>query len=768
MINNAPPSQHLHAKSSFEQVNLLHHSKLSITGMHCAACNQIIEYRLKKLNGINKFIINVTSHTAEVSWDSGRVTLAVIIEAISALGYGAMPIGSTGELINREHKMNIWRLFVAGFAMMQVMMYALPAYLVPVPQIDGDLTPDIDRLLKLASLAITLPVVIFSSLPFFQSAQRDLRNRHVGMDVPVSIGIAVTFMASVWSTFSGGPVYYDSLIMFVFFLLSARMIQSKVHNKSTAALRALTNLIPLKSEKLPDYPANMKIEQVLASELIVGDHILVQPGAKIPVDGEVISGMSECDESLMTGESRAVAKEAGDSLIGGALNMNRPLVMKAVRVGDDTQLSTLVRMMETAASEKPPLIQLADRYASIFLTIVLILAIASGIVWWQIDAARAVWIAVTVMVITCPCALSLATPGVMSAAIGQLAKNGVLIARGRAVESLARATHYVFDKTGTLTQGRLNLVKMLILRADPALDEQAIRIIAANMTATSSHPVARALYASLATTSVQDSTTDFENYNEVKEIPGQGIEVHHQDLHYRLGSIDFVQQLHGTPLDIPPEFAAKTISALGDKKGYIAIFALEDKLRENAKDLIQFLHQQNKVVLILSGDRHDVVNSTAAQLGIHTACANLSPEAKHDAVKKLQQQGAIVAMVGDGMNDGPVLSLADVSIAMGQGAPISQARSDMVLISNNLKDLVFAVKTTSMSLTLIKQNLGWAVLYNVIAIPAAMTGVLAPWHAAIGMSLSSIIVVLNSLRIFAVKSQKTPFGTNASLNTTIQ
>lgn len=756
MINNAPSTPLSTAESSPEQANLLQHSKLSITGMHCAACNQIIEYRLTRLKGINKFIINVTSHTAEVSWHAEIVTLAEIIEAISSLGYGAMPIGSDGEIINREHKMNIWRLFVAGFAMMQVMMYALPAYLVPVPQIDGDLTPDIDRLLKLASLALTIPVVIFSSWPFFQSARRDFRNRHIGMDVPVSIGIAVTFVASVWSTFSSGPVYYDSLIMFVFFLLSARMIQSIVHNKSTSALRVLTNLIPLQSEKLPDYPASMRIEQTLASKLVVGDHILVQPGAKIPVDGEVISGMSECDESLMTGESRAVAKGTGDPLIGGALNMNRPLVMKAVRVGDDTQLSTLVRMMEAAATEKPPLIQLADHYAGMFLTIVLFLAIASGIVWWQIDAARAIWIAVTVMVITCPCALSLATPGVMSAAIGQLAKNGVLIARGRAVETLARATHYVFDKTGTLTQGRLKLVKTLVLRADSALDENAIRIITTNITVTSSHPVARALYASLASTTENDSNSSFKNYNEVNEIPGQGIEVHHQNLHYRLGSIDFVQQLHGIPLALPSELSGKTISALGDKEGYLAIFALEDTLRENAKELIQFLLQQNKVVLLLSGDRQDVVNTTAAQLGINTALANLSPEAKHSEVKKLQQQGAIVAMVGDGMNDGPVLSLADVSVAMGQGAPISQARSDMVLISNDLKDLVYAVKTTSRSLSLIKQNLGWAVLYNVIAIPAAMAGVLAPWHAAIGMSLSSIIVVLNSLRVYAVKSQKTP------------
>ena len=733
------------------------HSKLSISGMHCSACNQIIEFRLNKLSGVRKFIINISTHTADISWSSKEVSLPEIIESISSLGYGALPVGSDGELINREHKMSIWRLFVAGFAMMQVMMYALPAYLEPIPQIDGDLTPDIDRLLKLASLALTIPVVIFSAWPFFKSAMRDIRNRHVGMDVPVSVGVIVTFVASVWATFTGGPVYYDSLIMFVFLLLAARVIQSRVHNKSTSALRVLTKLLPLLAEKLPDYPASMQVEEINASQLEVGDVVLIQPGSKIPVDGIVISGTSECDESLMTGESRAVSKSAGCALIGGALNLNQALVMRATRVGNDTQLSSLVRMMESAAGEKPPLVQLADRYASTFLTIIMLLAIASGIVWWQIDSSRAIWIAVTIIVITCPCALSLATPSVMAAAIGQLAKNGVLVARGRAVESLTRATHFVFDKTGTLTQGRLKLVKLTIISNDPSLDEHAIRQITTNITAGSMHPVAHALYTSL---SKQTHSKQVTHYDSVNEIPGRGIEIRHQNLHYRLGNADFVRelhaenrQLHGANLDIPSEFAGKTVSVLGDAQGVIALFALEDSLRNDAKHLIDFLKQQGKTVLLLSGDRNDVVHNVATELGIDTALGNLSPEAKYDAVKRLQQQGAKVAMVGDGMNDGPVLSLADISVAMGKGAPISQARSDMVLISNDLRDLSYAVRITSKSLSLIRQNLGWAVLYNVIAIPAAMAGILAPWHAAIGMSLSSVIVVVNSLRIYSVVNE---------------
>ena len=724
--------------------------KLSISGMHCSACNQIIEFRLQKQPGVNNFKINISTHEANITWDPKITSLGQIIESISSLGYGALPIGSTGELINRENKLIVWRLFVAGFAMMQVMMYALPAYIDPIPQIDGDLTPDIDRLLKLASLALTIPVIIFSAQPFFQSALRDIRNRHIGMDIPISVGVIVTFVASIWATFSGKAVYYDSLIMFVFLLLSARMIQTRVHNKSTSALRVLTQLLPLRSERLTNFPANMSFETINANHIVIDDTLLLQPGTKIPVDGIVISGNSECDESLMTGESRAVSKSIGSTLIAGATNLNRSLIMRATHVGNDTQLSSLVRMMESAATEKPPLVQIADRYASLFLSVILLLSILSGIVWWQIDSSRAIWIAVTVMVITCPCALSLATPSVMSATIGQLAKNGALIARGRAIESLAHATHFVFDKTGTLTQGRLKLVDKKTYRNHPSWNEQIILSLTKSITGGSNHPVAQALNASIISTTNLNSPIAHDDTN---EIPGKGIEALYQGRPIRLGNMDFVKDLHGKELEIPFEFMGKTISALGDKEGYIALFALEDSLRNDAAAIIQFLQLKGKSILLLSGDRQEVVTNAAAKLGISDALGNLSPEAKYNAVKELQSQGAIVAMIGDGMNDGPVLSIANVSIAMGQGAPISQARSDIVLISNDLRDLSYAVKLTSKSLSLIKQNLGWAVLYNVVAIPAAMAGILAPWHAAIGMSLSSIIVVVNSLRIYSVVNE---------------
>lgn len=728
------------------------HEKLAIGGIRCAACVQLIEFRLQQLAGVTAFKVNSASHRAEIAWDCRTTSLPRIVAAISDLGYSALPAGSQGSLEEREKKMALWRLFVAGFAMMQVMMYAFPAYLYPVAAVDGDLTPDIDRLLKLASLAITAPVVVFSAWPFFRAAWRDLRNRHVGMDVPVSVGVLVTFFASIWATFAGGPVYFDSLIMFVFLLLAARTIEAKVHRKSTSALRALIQLVPAHAERLSDYPNSRQTIHVAAESLVAGDAILVPAGAHIPVDGMVIEGESECDEALMTGESHPVLKSHGSKLIGGALNLIGPLVMRAEQVGDQTRLSSLVKMMEAAANEKPPLVALADRHASRFLFAIMLLAVAAGIVWWQIDPARALWIAVSIVIVTCPCALSLATPGVMSATVGSLARNGVLVARGRAIESLARTTHVVFDKTGTLTQGKLHLLDTLLLRQDAVWQAASAQAAAAKLAAGSLHPVSQALAASA--TQDERRAHGVPEFDAVKEIAGQGLQASAGSGHsYRLGSVHFVQQLHLQPLEIPPQYAGKTLAAFGDEGGWIALFVMQDGLRQDARDLIDFLLQQGKKVMLLSGDRTDVVAQVGQELGIADAFGALDPAQKYAVIKKIQQQGGVVAMVGDGMNDGPGLSLADVSIAMGQGAPISQARSDVILISNRLGDLRHAFQTTVKAMLLIRQNLGWALLYNVIAIPAAMSGVLAPWHAAIGMSLSSLVVVLNSLRISSQNTQ---------------
>ncbi len=732
--------------------------KLSLSGMHCAACVQLIEFRVRQLPGVLSFNINVASHRADLLWEPSQLSLRKIIAAIVDLGYAAFPANqSPDEHERQESKMELWRLFIAGFAMMQIMMYAFPAYLVPVPQVDGDLTPDLDRLLKLASLLITIPVICFSSLPFFRGAIRDIRNRYIGMDVPVSLGILLTFFASIWATLKGGAVYYDSAIMFVFLLLGARYIEARVQRKTTAALRVLTQLTPVMAQRMLAFPSSRQTELVETQALQSGDYLLVAAGEQIPADGIVIEGYSECDESLMTGESRAVVKDKNAKLIAGSINLNGVLVMRAAAVGNATQLSALVAMMERAATEKPPLVQLADKHASRFLLVILCIALLTAVFWWQIDSSRAIWIAISVIVVTCPCALSLATPGVMSAAIGQLAKQGILVARGRAIESLARATHFVFDKTGTLTYGKLKLLDSILLATDDTdhamLDAEA-NAISLSLSLNSQHPVSKAIADALSAKPRQEVFSQkVLEWIDLHEIPGAGIEAKMNGKIYRLGRLDFVQDLHGVPYQVPEQFSGKTLSALGNEQGWIAVYGLADCLREDAAEAIKTLQERGLKTLLLSGDRIDVVQKIALDCGLANVQGELSPGDKYDIIKRMQADGAVVVMVGDGMNDGPALSLADVSIVMGQGAPISQSRSDLLLMSNRLTDLAYGVKLSSFALKLIRQNLTWAIAYNLVAIPAAVTGLLEPWHAALGMSLSSLMVVFNALRLLAVNQE---------------
>jgi len=720
---------------------LVQSERLTLSGMHCAACVQLIEFRLRQLPGIELFRINTATHKADVIWKAGENNLKNIIAAIIHLGYGALPSSqSPDEFEKKENKLALWRLFIAGFAMMQIMMYAFPAYLVPVPQVDGDLTPDLDKLLKIASMLITVPVIGFSALPFFRAAWRDMRNRHIGMDVPVSLGILLTFFASVWATFAGGVVYYDSVIMFVFLLLAARLIESKVQKKTSVALRVLTQLVPVSAQKLKNYPASRDVESLDATLLQIGDFVLVAPGEHIPADGVVLEGRSECDESLMTGESVPVLKQVGDQVIAGAVNASGTLIVKTEKVGMETHLSSLISMMEVAATEKPPIVLLADKHASRFLSLILVVAVVTGIVWFYIAPARALWIAISVIVVTCPCALSLATPGVMSAAIGLLAKNGVLIKNGKAIQSMAQATHFVFDKTGTLTVGKLSLIEQKASR-----HVLAAETIAFLLASGSTHPASKAIADALA---MQYQSSLIMGVDAMHEVAGGGIEARIDGNLYRLGSVSFAAELSQQTIIVPAEMASQTVSVLADNAGVILLFGLSDALRDDAVATVSKLQLQHKHVMLLSGDREEVVHKVARECGIVDARAGLSPADKFDVVQSLQKQGAIVVVVGDGMNDGPALSLANVAVAMGQGAPISQTRSDVLLMSNRLSDLDFGFTVANKAFRLIRENLIWAIAYNMFAIPAATLGWLEPWHAALGMSLSSVIVVLNALRLY--------------------
>ena len=435
---------------------------LILENITCAACVWLIEKRIGALPGVRGVEINHATQRARVTWDETHTRLSAILQAIADIGYRAQPYDAvrSDELHRAERRQALWRLFVAGFGSMQVMMVASTVYFA-----DGDMTRDIEMLMRWASLVLTTPVVFYSAGVFFRNAWRDLSAWRVGMDVPVAFAIAIAFAASVWATMSGaGEVYYDSIAMFVFLLLAARYLQSAAQAKAVRAVERLARLAPAIAERVPGFPTTRATEKVAVAQLRAGDHVLVRAGSPIPADGCVVEGASRVDEALLTGESRPVVKSGGDALIGGAVNVTSPLMMRIEHVGQQTVLSAIVRLLDRAMTEKPRITQLADRVAHHFISALLVGAVIVAAIWTLIEPSAALWITVSVLVVACPCALSLATPAAITAATGYLARRGVLITRGHTLETLAHATHFVFDKTGTLTHGRYELLDVKVVR----------------------------------------------------------------------------------------------------------------------------------------------------------------------------------------------------------------------------------------------------------------------------------------------------------------
>ncbi len=712
-------------------------ASLLLEGITCAACIWLNEQHVGKLPGVTAVDINYVTRRARVRWDESRVKLSEILGAIAAIGYRAYPYDATKneELSRKERREALWRVWVAGFGMMQVMMYAFPVYWA-----DGDMTADIESLMRWASLILTVPVVFYSAAPFFRSAWRDIRLRRVGMDVPVALGVGAAFLASLWAThIQAGEVYFDSITMFVFFLLGGRYLEMTARQKAVSVTEALAKLLPAFARRMAAYPASHEAEQVMVADLRIGDVVLVRPGEAMPADGRVLEGMSCANEALLTGESRPIAKVPGDPVTGGAINAESPLVVRVEQVGETTRLSAIIQLMERAAAEKPRIVEMADRIASYFVAALLLVAVAVAVGWYWVDPDKALWITVSVLVVTCPCALSLATPIALTVAAGALAKDGLLVTRGYAIEALAQATHFVFDKTGTLTTGHMRLLD--ILPTGTSSRQQCLALAAA-LEQSSEHPLAASLR--LAAEGLPRPVADG-----VRSEPGQGVEAMIDGVRYRLGRPDFVL---ADCRDLPDEARSwlaggDTVVVLGNESGFLALFRLGDSLRPEAHRLIDTLKAAGKHVVLLSGDAQGVVERIGRELGIEDVRAGATPQGKHEAVTALQRDGAVVAMVGDGVNDAPVMAQAQVSIAMGGGTQLARTQADFVLLSENLDHLRYGLRRAVLSLQVIRQNLWWSFAYNFVALPLAIAGYVTPWLAGIGMSASSLLVVLNSLRI---------------------
>lgn len=718
-------------------------SYLAIEGMHCAACTLAVEQALQRVPGVESVQVNGASATARVVWETGRSRPSQWLASLRQSGYGAIPAGDLLDAAPRQRaaRLMLWRWLVAGFGMMQAMMYSWPLYIAA----PGEITPDIEALLRWGAWMMTLPVVLFSCWPFVTSALRDLRNRRVGMDVPVALGIVIAFGASTAATFEpagpwGREVWYDSVTMFVFFLLSGRLLEQRLRDRTAGSLEALLRGLPPSVDR--QLPGGQGWERVPVRRLAVGDRVRVRPGEAFPVDGCIESGETRVDEALLTGESQPLARRVGDAVIAGSHNLTGAVTVRVLRLGDDTRFASIVALMERASVDKPRLAQLADRIASPFLLGVLAAAAAAAAWWWPSGPAHALAVAVAVLVVTCPCALSLATPAATLASAGALARRGLLVRQLQALEGGASADTVIFDKTGTLTQDRLSLAGV---RCRPDQHEADLLAAAAALAAQSLHPVSRAL--------AEAGPADPLPVTDLREQPGQGVEGTLASgplagRRLRLGSAAFcgAPPAGEAPGDGGPQ------AHLADDSGWLARFDLAESLRPDAVVAIAALRRMGLQVQLLSGDRPDAVAGLAARAGIDQWRGGCAPEDKLAHVRQLQARGRRVLMVGDGMNDGPVLALADVSVAMGQGVPLAQARSDVVAQGGQLAAIAILVRQARRTRAIVRENLGWAALYNAACVPLAIAGFMPAWLAGIGMAASSLLVVMNSARLATVRA----------------
>jgi Cu2+-exporting ATPase len=707
----------------------------------CAACIWLSERHLMQLPGVLSFTVNYATHRAQVKWDNSRISLSQILKAISDIGYLAHPLDPNRQeqVYKREKAAALRRLAVAGLGAMQVMMIAVALYASAAHGMD----PDLKLFLRWVSFLIAAPVIVYSARPFFIGFLRDLKMRRLGMDVPVALAIGAAFAASTWATImQQGEIYFDSVTMFTFFLLAGRFLEMSARHRAGQAAEELVKLIPAMATRVQ---TDNSQEVIPVSELRPDDIVLIKPGESIPADGISLGGTSSVDESLLTGESLPVAKQAGDQLIGGSVNIESSMRMRVQQVGQDTVLASIQRLLDRAQSEKPRLAELADRVAGYFVAALLVIALVVGVYWWQVHADNAFWIVISVLVVTCPCALSLATPVALTAATGRLTRDGILTTRGYALETLARVSDVVFDKTGTLTRGRLTLEH---IQLHAGLTETQSLQIAAALERVSEHPLAKAILA-------QRTDLAALHAESVQAIPGQGLRGVIAGEPYVIGNPDFV--LHSLGQSSTSQAHAQTTVLLADSRQLLAEFCFSDQLRPGVAQAVAGLKALGCRVHLFSGDRQAVVQRTAHEIGIEHAKGEMTPADKLAHLHNLQQTGAVVAMVGDGVNDAPVLAGAQVSLAMGSGTQIAQASADMVLLSEDLAQLVDAVQVARQTRRIIRENLSWAVVYNLIALPLAAAGWVAPWMAAIGMSVSSLLVVLNALRL--TQRQQKPTAT---------
>lgn len=714
----------LKRKGEFEYV------VLAIDGITCSACTWLIEHHLKRVNGVKNVFVNLSTSRAHISFDLSLVRLSFLITELNKLGYKSYPYSykKIESLHNMEYKRELKKLVVAGLGMSQVMMLSASLYVGE----GRDLHYIYWNFIRWINFVITTPVLFFSAWNIFFSAFNSFRSKIFGMDFTVSLSLILAYFASVVNLFNKtGDVYFDSICMFIFFLLIGRFLEMRARHHSNNIVYSLQEL----TSGTVNLFLDGKIKNVFIENVNIGDVLLIKTGENVPIDSEIIDGFSYFDESMLTGESIPIHKNKGDYLIGGSINLSNPVLIKAIKNAKDSTIHTIINLLDEAFAAKPKFVILSDRIASIFILIVMLLTALVSFLWFFLSDINVLNITLAMLVITCPCALSLAIPVALTSTMNFFIKNGFLITKSNVLEVINNVTDIVFDKTGTLTLNKFALEK---IKLNSNICVNFAFSVARLLEKDSNHPISNAFY-----TSGINYLENLSVYS-TKNYPGMGIEGFVDNVCYRFGNQEFIKNWVENYIDI--DYKGIYI-ILANKHNVLAWFKMINPVRKNVSECIENLRFFNIKSHILSGDSFNNVFNIAQRVGINSFKSNASFDDKINYIKTLQENGAVVMMIGDGVNDAPALNLSNISVSMGSGVDLTKISSDAILLNNDLLILPKIVKHGKKMKIIIRQNIFWAACYNIIGLFLASFNLVSPYYAALGMSLSSLFVVLNSLRL---------------------
>lgn len=723
---------------------------LSVENIHCAACAWLIEQSLSSASGVEKITVNTVNQRAELIWDNSQIDLSSLLSQFAEIGYPSAPfkVSDTEESIKKQNKKFITRLGVAGLFTMQVMMIAFAMYFGAFEQMESHQA----GYFKWLSMLLSVPVIFYSALPFFFGSYYALKARKLNMDVPVAAAIYGAFFASFYQLLDHGldghkgEVFFESICMFTFLLLIGKYLEFKAKSKAILSNANLNKTIPITVNRL----TNGEQQKVLVQDLKLGEMVLVKPGESLAIDGIIQKGATSVNESVLNGEFTPVSKSVGQNVFAGSVNNDGVIEVEITALGDETTLANISKLQSEFSTHKPKFTEFADKIAHWFVLSQLILAMITFGVWYFYSPQDALWVSLSVLVATCPCSLSLATPTAYTCVMSALNRKGILIKDPKAFDKLNHITHVAFDKTGTLTFGKFSILESSYFDNGNSKNTHSTKIDSTTLNAAivklqsySEHPIAKAF--NVSSLKVNEAPLQSVELTDIQVHVGQGLSARLEQQELKIGKAEFTE----VELESSRSQNNNVFVTLDGK--LMASFYVADEIKDEAHECINQLSNANRQSVMLTGDSSNHGELLAQQLGLNDVKVGCTPEQKAQYVQSIQNSDEEttqrVLMVGDGINDAPVFAASDISVAMASGADITKQSADILVLRNNLNAINELFVAASETRKIVRQNLLWSLIYNAVILPVAMLGFVAPYIAVIGMSASSILVVTRSLKL---------------------